>query len=349
MTVTAMERYFRPLPCAPDRAGARPLAGGWCGFAEIEALSRDEAPQVVPADAVVSLYPEAGEVFERLVRLRAPLCGTPLDRPLLMGVVNVTPDSFSDGGFLEDAYAAVRHGLALTEAGADLLDIGGESTRPGADPVPLERELERVLPVIKGLREAGCTTPISIDTRKAGVAAAALDAGASLFNDVSALSYDPASPDIATRAGAICLMHAQGDPRTMQDDPRYDDVLLEVYDHLAERVALAEMAGIPRARIIVDPGIGFGKTIEHNLALLRGLSLFHGLGCPIMLGVSRKGFIGRLSGETDAAKRAPGSIAAALAGLEQGVQILRVHDVAEHAQAIAIWKSIRDAEGETTR
>ena len=262
-----------------------------------------------------------------------------------MGVVNVTPDSYSDGGFLADAYAAVDHGLALAAADADILDIGGESTRPGAEPVPVERELERVMPVIDGLRDAGCKTPISIDTRKADVARQALAANAQVFNDVSALSFDADSPAVAKDAEAVCLMHAQGDPRTMQDNPQYENVLLDVYDYLAGRVAACVAAGIPHHRIIVDPGIGFGKTIEHNLALLRGLSLFHALGCPVLLGVSRKGFIGRLSGELDATQRVPGSVAAGLAGLAQGVQILRVHDVAEHTQAIAIWQAIQDGMG----
>ena len=325
----------------------RRIAGGWSGFDQVEVIERSAASQMLPADAVASLFPEAAPVLDRVSAPRATICGLPPARPLLMGVVNVTPDSFSDGGFLQDAYAAVRHGLALVAAGADILDIGGESTRPGAEPVPADRELERVLPVIEGLREAGCTAPISIDTRKAVVAAAAIDAGADLFNDVSALGYDAQSPEVAQRAQAVCLMHAQGDPRTMQDNPTYEDVVLDVYEYLAERVATCELAGIPRERLIVDPGIGFGKTIPHNLALLRNLSLFHGLGCAVMLGVSRKGFIGRLSGETDATRRAPGSIAAALAGLDAGVQILRVHDVAEHAQAIAVWKAMRGGEGET--
>jgi dihydropteroate synthase len=255
-------------------------------------------------------------------------------------VINVTPDSFSDGGVLGDSAAAIAHGLALAAAGADILDIGGESTRPGAEPVPLQRELDRVMPVIEGLKIAGCALPVSIDTRKAAVAEAALAAGAVLFNDVSALIHDRRSIEIARRAPAVCLMHAQGDPRTMQDNPRYGNVLLDVYDFLELRVAAAEAAGIPRARIIVDPGIGFGKTIDHNLALLRRMSLFHGLGCAILLGVSRKRFIGTLSGVAEARQRAHGSIAAGLAGLAQGVQILRVHDVDETRQAVQVWQAI---------
>lgn len=337
-----MQHFFRPVPCARQRAGARPLAGGLFGFAEVEVLSRAAAPQILPVDAVAAVYPEAGEVLERLSASRRAIAGLDMSRPRLMGVVNVTPDSFSDGGFLQDAYAAVDHGLALAAAGADILDIGGESTRPGAVPVPMAQELERVIPVINGLRGAGCEVPISIDTRKAAVAAAALAAGAQIFNDVSALTYDTASIETAAEASAVCLMHAQGDPRTMQNDPRYDDVLLDVYEYLAGRVAACEMAGIPPHRLVIDPGIGFGKTLAHNLSVLRGLSLFHGLGCPVLLGVSRKGFIGKLSGEAEAPRRAPGSIAAGLAGLAHGVQILRVHDVAETTQAVRVWQAMQE-------
>ena len=200
--------------------------------------------------------------------------------------------------------------------------------------------------MIDGLVAQGCDAPVSIDTRNASVASQALQAGARLFNDVSALTHDPASLDAATEAPAICLMHAQGDPMTMQENPVYDDVLLDVYDFLEYRIAACEMVGITRDRIIVDPGIGFGKTLAHNMTLLRGISLFHALGCPILLGVSRKGTIGRLSGQPDAAKRAPGSIAAALSGLESGVQILRVHDVAETAQALRVWVAIKQDEAE---
>ena len=261
-----------------------------------------------------------------------------------MGILNVTPDSFSDGGTLQDVDAAVARGRDLVAAGADILDIGGESTRPGAVSVAPDLEAARVLPVIDGLLAAGVDVPLSIDTRNASVARRALSAGARMFNDVSALTHDPASLDAAREAPMICLMHALGDPQTMQDNPRYDDVLLDVYDFLEYRIACCEMAGIGRERIIVDPGIGFGKTLQHNLALLRGLSLFHGLGCPVMLGVSRKGTIGHLSAQPDAAKRAPGSIAAGLLGLEQGVQILRVHDVDETAQALRVWTALKQDE-----
>ena len=234
-------------------------------------------------------------------------------------------------------------------AGADVLDIGGESTRPGAVEVDQAEEIARTAPVIAALRAGGLDLPISIDTRKAGVARAALTAGAGIVNDVAAFGFDPALAGVAAAAQApVILMHAKGDPVTMQNDPQYDDVLLDVFDFLAARVAVAEAAGIPRARIAVDPGIGFGKTLDHNLTLIRGLSLFHGLGCPILLGVSRKKFIGTLGGEADAARRAPGSVAVALAGVAQGAQVLRVHDVWETRQALALWRSVteRNPEGE---
>jgi dihydropteroate synthase len=333
-------RYFRPIPCAPDRPGALPLGGGPLGFAEIEILSRGSAPEIVPAAAAASLHPEAAPAIERIGGPRAAFAGIELDRTAVMGVVNATPDSFSDGGRLADAEAAVAHGLSMVSAGADILDIGGESTRPGAEPVPEEEEIARVMPVIEGLMAAGCPVPVSIDTRKDAVARAALAAGAVLFNDVSALTHAPGSPAVAAGAPAVCLMHAQGDPRTMQQDPRYDDVLLDVYDFLSERVRAAEEAGVARERIAVDPGIGFGKTLEHNLALIRRLSLFQALGCPVMLGVSRKRFIGTLSGVDEADRRVCGSIAAGLRGLAQGAQILRVHDVAETVQAVAVWEAV---------
>lgn len=332
--------YVRPIPCAPGRPSARPLAGGPLCFAEVEILRRDRAPEILPAEAAEVLYADEAEEIANLSARRAPILGIEVERPLVMGVVNVTPDSFSDGGLHAEAGAAIEHALALVEAGADILDIGGESTRPGAEPVPLDEELGRVMPVIEGIVAAGCTVPISIDTRKAAVAEAALRAGAVMVNDVSALSYDDATAGVAARAGAVCLMHAQGDPRTMQKNPQYADVLLDVYDYLETRVLAAEKAGIARERILTDPGIGFGKTLGHNLALIRRLSLFHALGVPILLGVSRKRFIGALTGVGEPRERVPGSIAAALAGVAQGAQVLRVHDVAETRQALAVWQAI---------
>ena len=272
---------------------------------------------------------------------RQPLAGLSLDRPRIMGIVNVTPDSFSDGGAFTSANAAIDHALQLEAEGADILDIGGESTRPGAEPVSIEEELRRVLPVIEGL--AGRTKAlISIDTRKAEVMRRALAAGAHIINDVAALTYEAACMEGAAQSKApIILMHAQGDPRTMQSAPHYDDCLLDVCDWLAARIAACESAGIDRARLVVDPGIGFGKSLAHNLELLAGLTLLHGLGVPLLLGASRKSFIGALSGAKNASERMPGSIAAALHGAAQGVQILRVHDVTETRQALTVWQAMQ--------
>ncbi|MBK1634709.1 dihydropteroate synthase [Rhodovulum adriaticum] len=327
-----MRRYFRPIvqndPARPS--DALPIAGGWAWFTRAEELSRDGPPRIIPAHSIP---------FEERAALTAPrpaVAGLTMDRPRIMGILNVTPDSFSDGGRFDRPEAALAQGRALAVA-SDILDIGGESTRPGAAEVPLTDEIARTAPVIEALRAAGLTCPISIDTRKAPVAEAALAAGAGLVNDVSGFDFDPALAGLVARAGVpVCVMHAQGTPETMQADPRYDNVLLDIYDALAERIARAQAAGIPRSHIVVDPGIGFGKTVGHNLALLRGLSLFHGLGCPILLGASRKSFIGMVSGEEDAARRAPGSIAVALAAMAQGVQILRVHDAAETRQALRV-------------
>ena len=315
----------------PRPVGARALAGSahvW--FDLVEAFDRSRAPMA-----------PLPELAQALAVPRPVLPSLPADRPLVMGIVNVTPDSFSDGGRAFGLQAALAHARALIEAGADILDIGGESTRPGADDVPLADEIARTAPVIAALREAGASLPVSIDTRNAAVAEAALDAGADMVNDVSALSHDAAmAPLVAARGVPVCLMHAQGTPKTMQIDPRYADVLLDVHDALAAAMCRAEGSGIDRARLIIDPGIGFGKTLAHNLELLRGLALFHGLGAPILLGASRKRFIGTLSGVEEAGERLPGSLAVALHAAAQGVQIIRVHDVAETRQALALWQAL---------
>ncbi len=333
-----MKLYYRPIVQSDlvRPAGAMPLAGGPFWFDRVEVLSRSEQAQsVATGDAPT-------EILKRLTSPRAPVLGFDWARPVVMGVLNVTPDSFSDGGKFHTVEKAVVRGLAIEHYGADIIDIGGESTRPGADHVNEATEVARVVPVVAGLKMSGLKVPISVDTRRAGVARASILAGAAIFNDVSALSHDLGSLAVAAETGvAVCLMHSPDDLAGMQDDPRYDDVLLDVYDHLEERIATCEAAGISRAKIIVDVGIGFGKTLAHNLALLQGLSLFHGLGCPILLGVSRKRFIGALSGEKDASRRGPGSIAAALEGLRQGVQIIRVHDIAETAQAVAVWRALQ--------
>lgn len=328
--------YFRPIAMtdAARPASARVLAGGWCWFTSVEVLSRAAPARIIPAAEV----PAA--VLHRLCAPRPAFAGLAMDRPRLMGILNVTPDSFSDGGRFLGAEAAVAQARAMAE-GAEIIDVGGESTRPGAVEVPVDEEIARTVPVIAALREGGLAAPISIDTRKAPVAAAALEAGASIVNDVSAFDFDPTlGPLVAKAAVPVVLMHAQGVPASMQNDPRYGDVLLDVYDALATRLARAEALGIDRSRIVLDPGIGFGKTLEHNLALLRGLSLFHGLGCALLLGTSRKRFIGTIGRAEAADARAPGSIVTALAGVAQGVQITRVHDVAETRQALRLWQSL---------
>jgi dihydropteroate synthase len=253
---------------------------------------------------------------------------------LLMGVVNVTPDSFSDGGLYLDADAAIAHGRRLLAEGADLLDVGGESTRPGAQPVTAEEEIRRIQPVVAAL--AGDGAEVSIDTTKSAVARAALAAGATYVNDVSALRFDPDLAGLVAESGArCCLMHMRGEPRTMQDDPRYDDVVADVKAHLEERIAFATASGIPEERIDVDPGIGFGKTLEHNLELLRRLDEIVALGRPVVVGTSRKSFLGRLTGR-DVGERVPGTIATNVLALERGARIFRVHDVAPVRDALAV-------------
>jgi len=281
----------------------------------------------------------AHEILYRIQMPRGDIAGLTLDRTRIMGIVNVTPDSFSDGGQFNNAEAAIEHALKLDEEGADILDIGGESTRPGAAPVALEEELRRILPVIDGLR-GRTRARLSIDTRKGEVMRRAAAAGVHMINDVSALSYDSKSMRVVADTGLpVLLMHSLGDPKVMQDDPRYDDVLLDVYDALAGRVAACENAGIAKSRIIVDPGVGFGKTLQHNLTLLAGLGVYHGLGTAVALGASRKSFIGALTGAIDPSERVPGSIASAMAGVMSGVQIIRVHDVAETRQALTVFEA----------
>jgi dihydropteroate synthase len=256
-----------------------------------------------------------------------------------MGVVNVTPDSFSDGGLYLDAGRAVARGLELAAEGADILDVGGESTRPGSRPTPEAEERERVVPVIAALRER-TSALLSVDTTKAAVARAALDAGADIVNDTSALRFDPAMAGAVARSGAgLVLMHMQGTPLTMQDAPRYGDLLGEISAFLAERIRVAAAAGIPEDRLIVDPGIGFGKTFEDNLALLRGQEAFHALGRPLLMGFSRKAFLGRIL-DRPPAERLEGTIAAAVLAVERGAHILRVHDVGPVARAVRTAEAI---------
>lgn len=255
-----------------------------------------------------------------------------------MGILNATPDSFSDGRCALSPDEAIDRALRLADEGADILDIGGESSRPGATPVPAEEEIRRVLPLIEALAPR-LTIPISIDTTKAEVARAALDAGAAIINDITALTGDPAMARLAAdRQAGVVLMHMRGRPDTMQIDPRYDDVLAEVHDWLARQVDRAESHGIPRERIAVDPGIGFGKTFEHNMVILRNLHRFASLGCALLVGTSRKGFLGILTGRP-VERRLAASVASALAALHAGADVVRVHDVAATVDAIKVWQA----------
>mgnify|MGYP000908794426 CR=1 FL=1 len=262
-----------------------------------------------------------------------------LDRTRVMGIVNVTPDSFSDGGAHADAASAIAHGLRLVEEGADLLDVGGESTRPGSEGVSVEEELRRVIPVIEGLA-ARTGVPISIDTSKPEVMRAAVAAGAGMINDICALEREGALDAAAAAGVPVVLMHMRGEPRSMQEAPHYDDVVAEVHRYLADRIFAAELAGIPRARLVVDPGFGFGKDDGHNLALLAQLERFTSLGVPVLAGISRKRTIGALTGRQVPAERVAGSVAAHLVAAQRGARIVRVHDVAATVDALKVWEAV---------
>jgi dihydropteroate synthase len=337
----------RDSPVAGDRSHL--LAGGPLGFEACEVVLREGHDPPLRIGVTIdevrawadALDAAAGDrvrnLLTRLGGARRKFLGFALDRPLILGIVNVTPDSFSDGGDHPDTSSAVAHARSLVAAGADILDIGGESTRPGAERIPETEELERVLPVIEIL--AGDGVPISIDTRRARVMAAAVAAGARMINDTSALTGDPASLETAAESGVpVVLMHSRGEPRTMREAAGYEDALLDVYDELEERVEASRRAGIKSDRLVVDPGIGFAKNTEHNFGILRGLALYHGLGCALMLGVSRKLGVGAVPSD-----RVPASVAGALWGISQGAQILRVHDVAETRLALRVWQAIGGA------
>jgi dihydropteroate synthase len=340
---------FVDSPFGHDGKVAR-LAGGMNWFSavellEIEGNKRISSSLIRVEDIERGFTGDAAEQWRALTSLRNPLQlgerTIRLDQPQVMGIVNATPDSFSDGGQFADAAAAAEAGAQMAAQGAAIVDVGGESTRPGAKSVWEGDEIERILPVIRQLAAGGAA--VSADTRKADVMTAALEAGARMINDVSALTFDQRSAEVVAASGVpVVLMHHQGDPQTMQDDPRYDDVLVEVYLWLEERIAAAQAAGIARDRILIDPGFGFGKKLAHNLELMNGLALFHSLGCPIVVGASRKRTIGALSNEAPVDARLGGSIAFALKAVEQGVQIVRVHDVFETVQALRVWRGMRD-------
>ncbi len=332
-----MSQYFRPIiHNDPARADlALPVAGTRLWFDTVERMRRGEPSALIPASSAPP------QILEKITGPR-PFCARfAPGGPSLMGVMNVTPDSFSDGGKLGARQDAETRARQMIDAQVEIIDVGGESTRPGAETVPPEIEIARTAQVIAAIRAMDPEIEISIDTRKAVVAEAAVEAGATIINDVSALTFDPAMAETVARLGVpICLMHAQGDPATMQKNPLYGEVVLDVYDHLSARIDAAQAAGISRDQIIIDPGIGFGKTLQHNLSLIRRVGLLHGLGCPVLLGVSRKRFIGTISGEMTPALRAPGSVAVALEGARQGVQIIRAHDIDAHKQAFALWSGL---------
>lgn len=335
-----LKQYHRPLvqhgQHRPD--GAFTLAGGAMWFSHVEVLARGQAPKTIEAAQAPR------EILNRLTAPRTSCAGLDMTGVNVMGILNVTPDSFSDGGKFDRPETAIEHAQAMINDGADILDIGGESTRPGAVFVTPEQEIARTAPVIRAIRTAS-EVPISIDTRKSSVADAALRAGASIVNDVYAFTHDPALAQVVAEAQVpVCLMHAQGDPDEMQKDPRYANALLDVYDFLEARIDVAVRAGIRADQIITDPGIGFGKTVTHNLEIMNRLSLFHSLGCPVLLGASRKSFIGAVAQEPDATERLGGSLAVALAGVAQGVQILRVHDIKQTKQALALWQAMSSGE-----
>jgi dihydropteroate synthase len=346
-----MTLYLRPLSLlhGPDarrvisaREGGALGGSDFIAFMQVELIEREGGQvtrRVVP-------YREAEAHADKLqlIEARRPdFAGLAVGRPKLMGIINVTPDSFSDGGRLAGPDEAIAQGRRLAQEGADILDVGGESTRPGSDAVSLDAESQRVIPVIRMLAQAGYR--LSVDTRKAALMREAVMAGAAIVNDVSALTFDRESIAVMAKLGCpIVLMHAQGDPKTMQDNPVYEDVALDVFDTLENRIAACMAAGIRRDRIAVDPGIGFGKTFAHNLALLNQLPLLSGLGAVLLVGLSRKAFTGALTGETRAGERVFGSVGGAVHAALNGAQILRIHDVKATRQALAVALAAADPE-----
>ena len=346
-----MTLHLRPIrfvdtPIGLPEGSVARLAGGMCWFAAYEAIE-DGIRRTIPVADVAMLGERAADLHAAIVRARPPLVlgdrTLRLDQPVVAGILNVTPDSFSDGArHLGDPAAAAAAGIDMAAAGAAMIDVGGESTRPGAALVWEEDEIKRVVPVIERLAHAG--TLVSVDTRKAPVMEAALAAGAAIVNDVSALLWDDRALAVVARAGCpVVLMHSPDPDKGGHGRVAYRDVVTEVYDWLSARIDAVVAAGVDPARIVVDPGIGFGKSLADNLALLNGLALFHGLGCPVMLGVSRKRLIGALSNEAPVGERLGGSVALAIKGIEAGVQLLRVHDVAETVQAVRVWRGLKDA------
>lgn len=329
-----------------------PLADGTLAFTSVGVVWREDGTSWIAMlpFAELSNWAEnegddmarhVGRWVRRLGGKRPDWAGLTMDRPRLMGIVNVTPDSFSDGGLNLAAETAIGNALIMTAAGVEIIDVGGESTRPGAQAVPVEEEIRRVLPVVRELARRGIT--VSIDTRHAPVMRAAMEAGAKIINDVTALEGEGAVEVAAQTGAAVILMHMQGQPQTMQTNPRYDCAPLDVFDYLSGRLAVCEAAGIERHRVMVDPGIGFGKNASHNAQILGSLPLLHGLGCPVLLAASRKSFIAHVSHDEPADQRLAGTLAVHHMGLDAGCQLLRVHDVTHAHQALAVWRAVSAA------
>ncbi len=315
------------------------LGGTKARFDCFRIVERGKPSKIIPATQVPK------KVLEPFVRKRSSALGLDSNKINIMGVLNVTPDSFYDGrkGFKESDF--IKKGFDLINAGLDILDVGGESTRPGAKELSVHMEKQRVSNVIREIKKTFPKVIISIDTRKSEVAKAALKAGASIINDISGLTFDKEILSVASEYGSgICIMHSKGLPENMQNQPSYENILLDIYDFLGEKLNQAKKAGISEEKIILDPGIGFGKSLSHNKTLIKNLGLFHGLGCPIMIGLSRKSFIGEIVGELDPSKRLGGSLAALLTAVSRGTHLVRVHDVNETKQAIEVWNSLAEIE-----
>ncbi len=336
--------YLRPLGLLFGQDAREMIAGGLAfslgglpniAFVTAEEIVRDG--KVVTRRNLDVRQLRKHALIDNIVRERADFAGLSLDHTRIMGIVNVTPDSFSDGGKFDIAEVAIAHGRLMAEQGADILDVGGESTRPGSEEVSIEQERSRIMPVIAALAQDHV---VSVDTRKSVLMAEAGRAGAKIINDVSALGFDPLSAGVVAKAFLpVVLMHAQGNPRNMQLAPKYDDVALDVYDGLAAQIEKAVASGIPLSHICIDPGIGFGKSFRHNLELMRQLTLFHGLGVAVLVGLSRKGVVGAVTGEKTASKRVAGSVGGALQAAMLGAHLLRVHDVVETVQSLAMFNA----------
>ena len=331
-----MSEYFRPIIRSEREipSNAQIMRGTAFWFTHAVKLSRNSEPEIVLAKKIPN------HILDKITKKRPKICRISFDTPTIMGILNVTPDSFSDGGKYSTLNAATEHCMSMVSAGADIIDIGGESTRPGAAELDAAQEISRVIPVLDKVAKE-IQVPISIDTRKSEVAELAISSGAVIVNDVSGLTFDSRMAEYCINQNLpVCIMHSQGIPETMQNAPKYKNVCLDIYDFLNEQIEKMIDSGMQRSNIIVDPGIGFGKTLTHNFDLLKGISLFHGLGVPILIGVSRKKFIKTVAGLKENEDRVPGSIALALFARSQGVQIFRVHDVKETVQAMKLWHSM---------